>query len=343
MAVIIGVDPHKATHTAVAIDRDEVELGRARVRATRKQVPQLLHWAEPLGERTWAIESAGGLGYLLAQQLVAAGETVLDVPATLAARVRVLGTGRSDKNDPNDALSVAIAALRVPALREVVAADHAQVLRLLAKRNIDIGNHRTRVVCRLHNLVMELSPGGIAKELNASDAIAVLERVVPGTPVETARHGLALELLADVQRLDEQLKDSHRRIRTAVAASQTSLTEIYGIGPIIACYLIGFTGDIGHFASRDHYAAYNGTAPVERSSGGRIVHRVSQRGNRRLNHALHLAAICQIRQRHSEGRAYFERKLAEGKTKKDAIRSLKRHISNAVYRQLLIDADRSKR
>ena len=187
MAVIIGVDPHKATHTAVAIDRDEVELGRSRVRATRKQVPQLLHWAEPLGERTWAIESAGGLGYLLAQQLVAAGETVLDVPATLAARVRVLGTGRSDKNDPNDALSVAIAALRVPALREVVAADHAQVLRLLAKRNIDIGNHRTRVVCRLHNLVMELSPGGIAKELNASDAIAVLERVVPGTPVETAR------------------------------------------------------------------------------------------------------------------------------------------------------------
>jgi transposase len=105
-----------------------------------------LHWAEPLGERTWAIESAGGLGYLLAQQLVAAGETVLDVPATLAARVRVLGTGRSDKNDPNDALSVAIAALLVPALREVVAADHAQVLRLLAKRNIDIGNHRTRVV-----------------------------------------------------------------------------------------------------------------------------------------------------------------------------------------------------
>jgi hypothetical protein len=114
----------------VAIDRDEAELGRARVRATRKQVPQLLHWAEPLGERTWAIESAGGLGYLLAQQLVAAGETVLDVPATLASRIQVLGRGRSDKNDPNDALSVAIAALRVPALREVVAADHAQVLRL---------------------------------------------------------------------------------------------------------------------------------------------------------------------------------------------------------------------
>ena len=87
------------------------------MRATRNQVPQLLAWAEPLGAHTWAIESAGGLGYLLAQQLVAAGETVLDVPATLASRVRVLGTGRSDKNDPNDALSVAVAALRAPALR----------------------------------------------------------------------------------------------------------------------------------------------------------------------------------------------------------------------------------
>jgi hypothetical protein len=189
----------------------------------------------------WAIESAGGLGRLLAQQLVAAGETVVDVPATLASRIRVLGTGRSDKNDPNDAMSVAIAALRAPSLREVAPADHAQVLRLLAKRNIDIGKHRTRVVCRLHNLLMELSPGGIAKELNASDAVALLERVRPATPVERARHGLAAELLADVQRLDEQLKDSHRRIRTAVAASQISLTELFGIGPIIACCLIGFT------------------------------------------------------------------------------------------------------
>ena len=342
MSVIIGVDPHKATHTAVAIGRDEAELARARVRATRSQVPHLLRWAAPLGERTWAIESAGGLGYLLSQQLVAAGETVLDVPATLASRIRVLGTGRSDKNDPNDALSVAIAALRAPGLREVVVADHAEVLRLLAKRNIDIGKQRTRVVCRLHNLIMELSPGGIAKELNASDAIALLERVEPATPVEAARRDLALDVLADVQRLDGQLKASHRRIRTAVAASGTSLTGLFGVGPIIACYLIGFTGDVTRFASRDRYAAYNGTAPVERSSGGRVVHRVSQRGNRRLNHALHMAAICQIRQTSSDGRDYFERKVAEGKTKKDAIRSLKRHISNAVYRQLLIDADASR-
>jgi transposase len=177
MSVIIGVDPHKATHTAVAIDGTEAELSRAKVRATRRQVQQLLAWAEPLGGRTWAIESAAGLGYLLAQQLVSAGETVVDVPATLAARIRC--SARADQTRTTHALSVAIAALRTPALHEVVAADHGQVLRLLAKRNIDIGNHRTRVVCRLHNLLCELAPGGISKELNASDAAALLERIPP--------------------------------------------------------------------------------------------------------------------------------------------------------------------
>ena len=188
MTVIIGVDPHKASHTAVAINDRESELDRTRVRATRKQATQLLAWAEPLGKRTWAIESAGGLGYLLAQQLVDAGETVLDVPATLVSRVRVLATGRSDKTDPNDALSVAVAALRAPALREVRAADHAEILRLLAKRNIDIGSHRTRVVCRLHNVLMELAAGGIAKELNASyRAESRHERVESATRVRAGR------------------------------------------------------------------------------------------------------------------------------------------------------------
>lgn len=166
---------------------------------------------EPFEKRTWAIESAGGLGYLLAQQLVAAGEEVVNVPATLASRVRVLASGRSNKNDPNDALSVAVAALRAPALRPVEVADHAEVLRLLAKRNTDIGNHRTRVVCRLHALLAELAPGGIAKELNASDAVKFLARLSPTTAVERARHELALELLDDVHRLDSQLKESHRR------------------------------------------------------------------------------------------------------------------------------------
>lgn len=180
--IIIGVDPHKASHTAVAIDGTEAELGARQVRASRRQVEQLLGWAEPFESRRWAIESANGLGYLLSQQLVAAGEHVVDVPATLVARTRVLATGRSAKTDPNDALSVAITALRQRGLREVAPADHREVLRLLAKRNVDIGRERTRLVCRLHNALAELSPGGIAKEINASDVDRFLERVEPATP-----------------------------------------------------------------------------------------------------------------------------------------------------------------
>jgi transposase len=179
VAVIIGVDPHKASHTAVAIDSSEDEVVRKKIRAGVTQVDELMSWAEPLGSRTWAIESAGGLGYLLAQQLVAAGETVVDVPATLASRVRVLATGRSNKNDPNDALSVAVAALRFRQLRQVAPVGHGEVLRLLAKRNTDIGSQRTRVVCRMHALLAELVPGGIAKEINASDVDRLLETVHP--------------------------------------------------------------------------------------------------------------------------------------------------------------------
>jgi transposase len=338
MTVIIGIDPHKASHTAVAIGCDEQQLAEIRVRATCQQTAKLLAWAEPLGERMWAVESAGGLGYLLSQQLVEAGEQVLDVPATLASRVRVLGTGRSNKNDPNDALSVAIAALRSPGLRAVEPANHTEVLRLLAKRNHEIGRLRNIVVSRLHAALANLSPGGIAKELNASDAVRLLSDFNPKTAVEQTRYDLALELLDDVRRLDVQLKASHKRIKTAVLASGTSLTDLFGVGPILACELIGYTGDVRRFTTRDKFASYAGVAPIELSSGGRVVHRLRRRGNRQLNRAIHMVAICQIRQTNSEGRMYFERKVAEGRTKREAIRSLKRHVANAVYRQLLVDA-----
>jgi transposase len=144
--------------------------------------------------------------------------------------------------------------------------------------------------------------------------------------------------LADVRHLDHQLAESKQRIKVAVQASGTSLTEVFGIGPVLACSLIGYTGDVCRFKSRDQFAAYNGTAPIEVSSGGRVAHRLSRRGNRNLNHAIHMVAICQIRHTHSEGRAYFDRKVAEGKTKREAIRSLKRQISNTVYRHLVLDA-----
>jgi transposase len=132
MSVIIGVDPHKATHTAVALGQAEDELGRVQVRATRRQVAQLLVWAEPFEKRTWAIESAGGLGYLLAQQLVTAGEHVVDVPATLASRSAATATDRASLRsfllDEPDAST----RTRAPGLRSVAAADHAEILRLNA-------------------------------------------------------------------------------------------------------------------------------------------------------------------------------------------------------------------
>jgi transposase len=231
-----------------------------------------------------------------------------------------------------------VAAFRAPGLRNVEVADHSQVLRLLAKRNVDLGSHRTRVVCRLHALLAELAPGGISKEMYVSDAERFLANITPETPAVQVRYDMALELLDDVRRLDEQTKVSHRRIGIAIKASGTSLTELYGVGPIIAAQLIGYAGDVRRFANRDAFASYNGTAPAEFASGGRVVHRVSQRGNRRLNHALHMVAVTQIRNPGTMGRIYFERKVAEGKTKKEALRSLKRQVSNAVYRQLLLDA-----
>jgi transposase len=342
MQVIIGVDPHKASHTAVAISAAEEQLAYKRVRASQVQVDKLLAWAAPFPTRVWAVEGADGMGYLLAQQLVATGEHVLNVPATLAARTRVLGTGRSNKNDPNDALSVAVTALRTRDLRPVQAVGHSEVLRLLAKRNRDIGDHRTRLVCRMHALLLELSAGGIAKEINASDVDRFLAALTPAAPVEHTRCDLAVELLDDIRRLDAQLKASHKPIRAAIAASGTTLTDLFGIGPIIAAMVIGYSGDNGRFANRDRYAADNGTAPVEFSSGGRTVHRLSQRGNRNLNHALHMAVICQLRHPGADGRVYFDRRLAQGRTKKEALRSLKRHMSNAVYRQLTADAARAR-
>src|SRR5205814_2418151 len=131
---------------------------------------------------------------------------------------------------------------------------------------------------------------------------------------------------------------SKKRLAAAVSESGTTLTELFGVGPVVAAMVIGYTGDVRRFRNRDHYAAYTGTSPIEMSSGGRVVHRLSRRGNRQLNHAIHIAAITQIRHAHSPGRAYYERKIAEGKTKKEATRALKRRISDALYERLVADA-----
>ena len=338
MAVMIGVDPHKGSHTAVAIGAGEEPLGKLRVRASAAQAEKLMAWAASWPERTWAVEGAGGLGHLLAQQLVAAGERVLDVQPKLAARVRLLQAGDTSKNDPNDALSVAIAALRSRSWRDVAAEDYTAVLKVWSKRHRDLSRARNQVACRLHAVLCELVPGGFGKEISAGQAARVLEQVTPAGAIARARCELAGQFLDDLRNLDAQLRETKKKLAAAVRASGTTLTEIFGVGPVIAGTVIGDIGSVSRFASRDHFAAYNGTAPVEVSSGGRKTYRLSLRGNRRVNHAVHMAAITQIRNRHSDGRTYYDRKIAEGKTHKEALRSLKRRISNAIYARLLADA-----
>jgi len=337
--VLIGIDPHKASHTAVAIDDSEVALAELTVRADRSQVERLLKWAIEFPDRLWAVESANGLGHLLAQQLLAAGEEVVDVPPTLAARVRVLASGRSQKNDPNDALSTAVAALRAPRLRTVAREDHGAILRMLGDHHRDLGALRTQAICRLHALIRCLVPGGTGVRLSADRAAAVLRQLKPAEAADLERKRLALELVADIRRLDAQIADSKARIVKAVRASATSVVEINGVGPIVAAFLIGHSGDMRRFQNRDHYASYNGTAPIEASSGPKKRHRLNPRGNRQLNHAVHVIAIAQIRHA-SDGRRFFDRKVAEGKTNKEALRALKRHISNTVYSHLVIDSSR---
>ena len=336
--VMIGIDPHKASHTAVVISAAEEPLGELRVRACAAQAERLLAWAAAWPERTWAVEGAGGIGHLLAQQLLSAGERVLDVPPKLSARVRLLAAGDVNKNDPNDARSVAIAALRSAGVREVRPDDHAAVLKVWSKRHKDLGRTRTQVVCRLHAVLCELVPGGVSKAITAGHATQLLGSITPPDAVAAARCELAAAFTEDLRRIDAQLRETRKKLAVAVRAAGTSLTGLFGVGPVVAATVIGDVRNVSRFPGRDHFAAYDGTAPIEVSSGPRKIYRLSRRGNRRLNHAIHMAAITQIRYRHSQGRAYYDKKLAEGKTPKEALRALKRQVSDAIFACLQADA-----
>ena len=335
----IGIDPHRGSHTAAVLDEFDDVVDELCVIADRCQRDRLLEWAARFEPRVWAIEGATGTGALLAQQLVASGEHVLDVPPALSARVRLLDSGRSDKTDSHDARSAAVVARRHRSLRQVRPEDHIVVLRLLAKRHHDLVAARTRAVCRLHTTLCHLTEGHFPKRMTARQGAAILARVRPTDAVSIERKALARDLLAEVRRYDQDLTELLRRTKTAVTASGTSVTDVHGVGPIAAAYLLGYTGDIGRFPSAGHYARYNGTAPIEASSGPVTRHRLNQRANRQLNHALHIAAVTQIAH-DTPGRAYYLAKLADKKRSKEAMRALRRRISDAVYRQLLTDSHR---
>ncbi len=255
-------------------------LGEFKVPASKAQVRLLCDWADRFDQREWAVESANGLGYLVARQLVAAGETVLDVSPMLASRVRVLGSGHSNKNDPNDARSIAIAAMRSGRVANVGPDAHDRVLRLLVKRHRDMAQLRANHCVRLHAMLAELTPGGIGTTITVSKANKLLSDVEPGGEVTRCRVLIARELVADIAALDITLAASKKRITAAVTASGTSLCDIYGVGPICAATIIGYVCDVNRFQKKAQFASYNGTAPIEASSGNRVRHRLNPRGTR---------------------------------------------------------------
>lgn len=336
--VLIGVDPHKASNTLAVMDpASRVVVASRRFSNTASGYDELRSFAEQWADRRWAVEGCHGAGRSLAQRLVAGGEAVLDVPAKLAARVRVYSQGHGGKTDLDDAVSIATAALFGDGTAAVHRDDDLVSLRLLSDRRAELVALRTQAVCRLHRLLVELTPGGMRRKLSADKALHALGLLRPDTPVDVVRVQLAREHVADIQALDSKIKTVGRQIGSLVETTGSGLVDLYGIGPVIAGRILAEVENVNRFPSRHHFASYNGTAPIDASSGEQVRHRLSRAGNRRLNHALHMMAVTQIRQPDSPGRGYYERKRLEGKTSKEALRCLKRRLSDVVYCQLLAD------
>jgi transposase len=228
MGVIIGVDPHKASCTAAVLDERGELIDQQRFASTRTGAGALRRWAKRWPQRRWAVEGASGLGRRLAQQLVGEGEPVLDVPAKLAARVRLLSAGHGRKSDAHDAVSVAVAALGARRLGEVRLDDHTAVLRLLSDRRDDLVRQRTRTLNRLHVLLCELLPSGAKRNLDADAAAALLRRLRPATAPARTRRQLAVDLVADLRTLDRRITAVEERLRHAVTRSATTLIELFG-------------------------------------------------------------------------------------------------------------------
>src|SRR5215203_4616454 len=271
MEVLIGVDPHKGSVAVAALDEATGELiARAGFAQDRAGLRSLERWAKRFPERRWAVENAGGLGRHLAVRLAASGESVVDVPPKLSARVRLLSSGDARKNDEVDALATALAASRNERVAQVDPEASSEALRLLSERREDLVAERTRALNRLHALLRDLLPGGVAGKLSAERAARLLGGIRPKEGASARlRRGLASEVLRDVRTLDRKIADLNARIEAEVEASGTTLTQIFGIGgPILAAKIIGTVGNVARFPSKAHYfASYSGTAPVEASSG----------------------------------------------------------------------------
>jgi len=333
--VTIGSDSHKHTHTVVAVNDNGQRLAERTVSATSAGHLELLRWAARFEARTWALEDCRHLSRRLQADLLRAGERVLRVPPKLMAGARRSGR-ELGKSDPIDALAVARAALREPDLPVASLDGPERELRLLVDHREDLVGERTRTINRLRWHLHELTPGDepVPRSLDRRVVLDDLEQRLVDEPGTVAR--LARELVADVRAATERINRLEREIAALAERLAPSLLGLTGCGPLTAAKLVGETAGIRRFHSRAAFARHNGTAPVPVWSGNTVRHRLSRGGNRQLNAGIHRIAITQL-QRPGPGRDYLEHRQAAGDTKSEAIRALRRRISDEVYRRLRAD------
>jgi transposase len=335
--VIIGVDPHKLSATIEVVDHEERVLGSGRFTTDHAGYTAMRKYAQTWPVRHWAVEGANGAGRPLAQRLLEAGEHVVDVPAKLAARVRLFDTGHNRKTDARDAHSVAVVAVRTKDLRVLKVDGELEAMRMLIDRREALTRRRVQTVCRLQALLAELLPGQVKRDITTLQAKKMLARVRPRDIAGKTRRRIAAEELADLVAVEAKMKSATAELKAMVLARGSRLMNIHGVGPVVAARILADVGDVARFADRNRFASWTGTAPLDASSGEQNRHRLSRAGNRRANHMIHIAAVTQTRL-DTEGRAYYRRKRADGKKPMEAMRCLKRRISDTIYRQLVADS-----
>ena len=335
--VVIGMDPHKRSATIEVMAGDETIVGGERFATDRDGYAAMRRYAAQWPDRVWAIEGCAGIGKHIAVRLLADGEEVVDVPPKLSARARVFATGQGRKTDATDAHSVALVGTRMTGLRPVVNDEQLEVLRLLVDRRRSLGEEHTRKTSQLHQLLLELIPGGAKRDLSAAQAKALLSKVRPRDVVGKTRRRVAAELITDLERIYARKKAANNELTELVKATGTGLLDLHGIGPTGAARLLVEVGDITRFPSKAHFASWNGTAPIDASSGDQVRHRLSRAGNRQINRVLHTMARVQMRNP-SPGRDYYDRKRTDGKGPMEAMRCVKRRLSDIVFQAMLNDA-----
>jgi transposase len=330
--IVVGIDPHKKTHTAVAIDAvTAASVAEITVGSGKAGHGRLLAWVRDLdAERLFAIEDCRHVSGSLERFLLGRGERVVRVPPKLSARTRRTSRTRG-KSDPIDARAVAEAALREPSLPEARLSGPDHDVRLLIDHRDDLVGERTRIQARLRWHLHDLELGDIVPP-GALDRFKWLRRLVAelAVPPATVQTSIAADLVERCRSLTVEIKRIERELTGLMEWMAPQLLVQPGCGAITAARLIGETGGAGRFKSEAAFAMHIGTAPIPVSSGQRSRHRLNRGGNRRLNSAVHMMALTQMRT-HEPARAFVARKQAEGKSMRDARRCLKRYIARAIF------------